>query len=182
MSFALPYTVTIVNKSPLSKNITPIRDKTTTLWTIIERYHVFHQLVQIARMESLFKDPQTKATLLIPLDLSLPTTNLQACFGAVIQEKDVLSVNFETARTLVDSLIIPTVLSTTMMIQSGLTRYKTRDPLNALTVQTSHCVQFEPQTYNKPPFGIILNGKSRILTPDITTSNGLVHTIDTFPY
>jgi hypothetical protein len=121
-------------------------------------------------------------TILIPLDLLLPRTTLQACVDNKVEKKDIVSINFELARTMVNSLIIPSVVSTTMMMQSAFTRYKTRDLVNTLTVETPHCVQFEPQTYNRPPFGIFLNGKSRILNPDILACNGMGHTIDSFPY
>jgi hypothetical protein len=96
--------------------------------------------------------------------------------------RSVPSMQFGKARTIVNSLIIPQKLSSTMMIQSAFTNYQTRDPINTLLLETQHCVQFEPETYNKPPFGVIINGKSRIITPDIIASNGSVHTISSFPY
>lgn len=188
MSFVLPTTVTIVDKyHALSQGSLPIFSKeeisdSKTIWSVINKYNSFKELARIARMEDIFNDPQTKITIFIPLDLLLPKTTLKACNENMVQEKEILNIKFETARTMINSLIIPSALSTTMMIQSAFTRYKTRNLVNTLTVETSHCVQFEPQTYNKPPFGIILNGISRILTPDILTSNGIVHTIDKFPY
>jgi hypothetical protein len=69
-----------------------------------------------------------------------------------------------------------------MMMQSAFTRYKTRDPVNTLTIETPHCVQFEPRTFNKPPFNLVINGKAMIATPDILASNGMVHTTGKFPY
>lgn len=192
MSFVLPTTVTIVDKyctRPLSQfqGSLPVFPKeeisnSKTIWSVISKYNSFKELTKIARMEEIFNDSQTKITIFIPLDLLLPKTILKVCNENIVQEKEILNVKFETARTMINSLIIPSALSTTMMMQSAFTRYKTRNLVNTLTVQTSHCVQFEPQTYNKPPFGIILNGMSRILTPDILTSNGIVHTIDKFPY
>jgi uncharacterized surface protein with fasciclin (FAS1) repeats len=133
-------------------------------------------------MEDIFNDPQANMTVFVPLDLLFPRRTLNACIGDKIEEKEVLAIDFELARTMVNSVTLPSVLSTTMMMQSAFTRYKTRDNVNTLTIETPHCVQFESQTYNKPPFGIVLNGKSRILTPDSLASNGMIHTIDKFPY
>ena len=133
-------------------------------------------------MEDIFNDPQAKFTIFVPTDLLFPRITLKACVDREIKEKDILAINFETARLMVNSVTLPSILSTTMMIQSAFTRYKTRNSVNTLTIETPHCVQFEPQTYNRPPFGIVINGKSRIMVPDILASNGMVHTIDTFPY
>lgn len=200
MSFALPTTITIVDKHPpyprsdlstvqqggyytltsdLPRNAQRLPP---TLWQIVSKYDSFRELVRIARMEDIFNDPQANMTVFVPLDLLFPRRTLKSCIGERIEEKEVLAIDFELARTMVNSVTIPSVLSTTMMMQSAFTRYKTRDNINTLTIETSHCVQFEPQTYNKPPFGIVLNGKSRILTPDSLASNGMVHTIDKFPY
>jgi hypothetical protein len=185
MSFVLPTTITIVNKFPprrLDEVSTGVESSPPSLWQLINKYDTFRELVKTAHMEDILNDPQTKLTLFIPLDFSLPTNKIFSCIDREIKEKDTLSVNFETARTIVNSLIIPSVLSTTMMIQSAFRRYKTRNTIHTLAIETPHCVQFEPQTFNKPPFGIILNGRSRILTPDIFAANGMVHTIDIFPY
>ena len=210
MSFALPTTITIVNKYPEAPRITrlsrPPSGALQSIWQVVDdddnKYGSFRELVKIAHMEDILNDPQTKLTMFVPLDFILPKTTISSCFdhiesckarrsgdcasGAistdVIKEKDILAIDFETARTIVNSLIIPSILSTTMMIQSAFRRYKTRNTINTLTVETPHCVQFEPQTFNKPPFGIVLNGRSRILTPDILASNGLLHTIDRSPY
>ncbi|CCV02246.1 Fasciclin-like protein [Invertebrate iridescent virus 30] len=187
MSFALPTITTIVDKYPSNflfgmvqnedkKNLPP------TLWQILTKYDSFRELVRIARMEDILNDPQANLTLFIPTDLLFPRTTLKSCVGDSVEEKEILAINFELARKMVNSIIVPGILSTTMMMQSAYTKFKTRDPVNTLTTTTPHCVQFEPQTYNKPPFGIILNGKSRIVIPDILTSNGMVHTIDKFPY
>jgi uncharacterized surface protein with fasciclin (FAS1) repeats len=197
MSFSLPTTITIVDKYPphqpdlqliqqgtyysLGSTTSPTKTP-PTIWQIVSKYESFRELVRIARMEDIFNDPQAKMTVLVPAELLFPRTTLKACIGEKIEEKEVLSINFELARTMVNSVIIPSVLSTTMMMQSAFTRYKTRDPINTLTVETPHCVQFESQTYNRPPFGIVINGKSRIMTPDNLASNGMVHTIDKFPY
>ena len=154
-----------------------------TLWQIITKYESFRELTRIARMEDIFDDPQTNMTLFVPTDLLFPRTTLRSCVDAnKIEEKDILAIDFDLARKMVNSVIIPNVLSTMMMIQSALTRYKTRDLVNTITVETLNCVQFDHKTYNKPPFGIVLNGKSRILIPDIPASNGMVHVIDNFPY
>ena len=202
MSFALPTTITIVDKStprgvfdpsggsrgqsPLDtpferRRLSQLSRMPPTIAKHIEKYDTFKNLVKIARMEDILDDPQTRMTIFVPLDLLVPETTVSSCIDSTVQEKDVLSVNFETARTIVNSLIIPSVLTTTIMIQSAATRYKTRN-VNNLTIATPHCVQFEPHTFNKPPFGIVLNGRSRIITPDILASNGMVHTIDRFPY
>lgn len=190
MSFALPTTITIVDKYVPQKpdpNMVvdvpkPRYRVPPNLWQIVSKYDSFSELVRVAQMENILKDPQAKLTLFIPTDLTLPRTTLKACIGNQIQEKDTLAINFELARVMVNSLIIPSVLSTTMMIQSAFTRYRTRDAVNTLLVQTPHCVQFEPETYNKPPFGIVLNGKTHILTPDVLASNGMVHVVDSFPF
>ena len=187
MSFALPTITTVVDKYPSNflfgmvqnedqKNLPP------TMWQILSKYDSLRELIRIARMEDIFDDPQANLTLFIPTDLSFPRITLQSCVGYTIEEKEVLAINFELARKMVNSITIPGILSTTMMMQSAYTKFKTRDSVNTLTTTTPHCVQFEPQTYNKPPFGIMLNGKARILIPDIITSNGIVHTIDKFPY
>jgi hypothetical protein len=200
MSFALPTTITIVDKHPPypRSDLSTVQqgaDLPPTIWQIVSKYDSFRELVRIARMEDIFNDPQANMTVFVPLDLLFPRRTLKSCIGEAplpgvgwvphpmrIEEKEVLAIDFELARTMVSSVTIPSVLSTTMMMQSAFTRYKTRDNINTLTIETSHCVQFEPQTYNKPPFGIVLNGKSRILTPDSLASNGMVHTIDKFPY
>ena len=191
MSFVLPTTITIVDKYPNNaQRATSVAECTLgnrqpTLWDIIKRYDNFKKIVQIALMKDILLDPQAKLTVFIPTDLLMPSTILKACVDIPTvppREKSILDINFETARTIVNSLIIPSVLTTTMMIQSAFSRYKTRNAINTLIVETPHCVQFEPHTFNKSPFGLILNGKSRILTPDILTSNGVVHTLDTFPY
>jgi len=188
MSFALPTTITIVNKYPLSFGqaqtaLVPFDSSSPpSIWQIVEKHDSFRELVKTAHMEDILNDPQTKLTMFIPLDFMLPKTTILSCFDREIKEKDTLAINFETARTIVNSLIVPSVLSTTMMIQSAFRRYRTRNAINTLTIETPHCVQFEPRTFNKPPFGIVLNGRSRILTPDILASNGMVHTIDRFPY
>lgn len=196
MSFSLPTTITVVDKYPphqpdlqliqqgtYSLGSTIASTNTTlTIWQIISKYDSFRELVRIARMEDIFNDPQAKMTVFVPTELSFPRTTLKACVGEKIEEKEILSINFELARTMVNSVIIPSVLSTTMMMQSAFTRYKTRDTINTLTIDTPHCVQFESQTYNRPPFGIVINGKARILIPDNLASNGMVHTIDKFPY
>ena len=205
MSFVLPTTVTIVDKYPLLRQqleLVPdsLFDSSTetttdhqrspigrhqrlpTIWKIVAKYDSFRELVRIARMEDILDDPQANLTLFIPTDLMFPRTTLKACIGRRIEEKDILAIDFETARKMVNSIIIPSILSTTTMMQSAFTRYRTRDTTNTLTTTTQHCVQFEPQTYNRPPFGLVLNGKARILTPDILASNGLVHTVDMYPY
>lgn len=196
MSFALPTITTIVDKYPpykpelqlvqqgtyFSSSPYNVKNPPPTIWKIISKYDSFRELVRIARMEDIFDDPQANMTVFVPTDLLFPRTTLRACVGEKIEEKEILSINFEMARKMVNSIIIPSVLSTTMMMQSAFTRYKTRDTVNTLTIATPHCVQFESQTYNRPPFGIVINGKSRIMTPDILASNGMVHTIDKFPY
>jgi len=188
MSFALPTTVTVVDKNlpfqPKLELIPPSRGRkiSPTIWKIISKYDSFRELVRIARMEDIFDDPQANMTVFVPTDLMFPRTTLKTCIGHKVEEKDILNINFETARKMVNSIIIPNPISTTMMIQSAFTRYRTRDNVNTLIVSTPHCVQFEPYTYNKPPFGLMLNEKARILIPDIYASNGIVHTIDKFPY
>lgn len=192
MSYALPFTTTIVDKYLQHHNfIEPkteqqVEHSTTlpaqTIGQIIAKYDSFRELVHIAQMDNILNDPQANMTVFVPVELLLPKTVLKACVGDNIQERDVLSINFELARQMVNSVVVPHVLTTTIMMQSAYTRYRTRDPVNTLTTNTPHSVQFEPQTYNKPPFGIMLNGKARILIPDIVASNGIVHTIDIFPY
>lgn len=194
MSFSLPYTISYVDKYPLIQPQLEIistngaseasRNKRVplTLWEIVSKYDSFREIVRIAMMQDILKDPQADFTVFVPLDFQTAGQTLQACIGNEIDEKNILNLNFNTARTIVNSLIIPSVLSTTMMMQTAFARYKTRDDINTLTIETQHCVQFEPETYNKPPFGVILNGKARIFTPDILASNGMVHVIGQFPY
>lgn len=188
MSFALPTTISIVDKYPpheLNLEFLPPHQQQSsplTIWQILSKYDSFRELVRIARMEDIFNDPQAKMTVFIPIDLLFPRTTLKACVDEKINEKEILSINFELARTMVNSVTLPSILSTTMMMQSAFTKYRTRNQINTLTIETPHCVQFEPQTYNKPPFGIVLNGKAQILTPDIFALNGMVHIIDKFPY
>lgn len=184
MSFALPTISTIVDKYPPYKPDLQLVQQFAkpTIWQIVSKYDSFRELVRIARMEDIFNDYQANMTVFVPVDLMFPRTTLKACVDRQIKEKDILAINFEMARKMVDSLIVPSVLSTTMMMQSAFTRYKTRDNVNTLTIETPHCVQFEPETYNKPPFGIVINSKARIITPDIKVSNGAVHTVDKFPY
>jgi uncharacterized surface protein with fasciclin (FAS1) repeats len=195
MSFALPTITTVVDKHPpYTPDLELVQSSyytssgrsnqklPPTLWQILSKYDSFRELVRIARMEDIFNDPQAKMTIFVPIDLLFPRTTLKACIGEKIEEKEIIAINFELARTMVNSVTLPSVLSTTMMMQSAFTRYRTRDLVNTLTVETPHCVQFEPQTYTRPPFGIVLNGKARVLIPDILASNGMVHTIDKFPY
>lgn len=200
MSFVLPTTVAIVDRPQVHwpRNARPLRgvedssgldDKYTlsqpTLWQIVSKYDTFRELVKIAHMENILNDPQTRLTVFIPLDLTVPKLPTWSCDqhdGTSAHAAEVMAVSFESARTIVNSLIIPSVLTTTMMMQSAFRRFKTRNLINTLTFETPHCVQFEPRTFNKPPFGIVLNGKSRILTPDLLASNGIVHTVDIFPY
>lgn len=175
MSFVLPTHSSYVDKFPKhspptfgppgfeASNVVP-----PTMWEIVTHYAAFKDIVKTARMEGILNDSQAAFTLFIPLDLPVNFTKAAMQFGR--------------ARTIVDSLIIPQKLSSTMMIQSAFTQYRTRDPINTLLLQTQHCVQFEPETYNKPPFGVIINRKSRVITPDIIASNGAVHTISSFPY
>lgn len=196
MSFALPTPTTVVDKylsrrEPILRNpgytygnLGSVQQESSfpTLWQVISKYDSFRELVRIARMEDIFDDPQANMTIFVPLDLVFPRTTLKSCVNNVVDEKDVIAINFELARTMVNSVIVPSILSTTMMMQSAFARYKTRDSINTLTTETPHCVQFEPNTYTRPPFNIVLNGKSRILIHDIPASNGIVHTIDKFPY
>lgn len=184
MSFALPYINTVVDKYPPYNQNFQYHEQThilPSIWQIIKKYDSFKEIVQIALMKDILEDSQAKMTIFVPTDFLLPKMTLKTCIGDNIQEKDKLAINFEVARTMVNSLIIPSSLTTTMMIQSAFTRYKTRDSVNTLTIETQHCVQFEPFTYNKPPFGIVINGISKILNPDQIASNGIVHTIDKFP-
>ena len=190
MSFALPTTPTIVDKylprkldfetlPPYNISVPP---RLPTIWQIIDKYDSFRELVKIAGLKDLFNDPQAKLTIFVPMDLTIQGTTLKSCVGSNIEEKTVLNLNFETARKIANSVVIPSILNTTMMIQSAFTRYRTRDPTNTLIIETSHCVQFEPYTFNRPPFGIMLNGRSKILYPDMLASNGIVHGLDRFPY
>jgi uncharacterized surface protein with fasciclin (FAS1) repeats len=203
MSFALPTTTTIVDKYPIiNRRSTLTSDKANPnpfgitsgkdaqvrkerIWDVVAKYEPFAELVRVAQMQDLLKDPQTRATVFVPIDLNLSSTTLKSCIGSSNQEwstRSILDITPEIARTMVNSVIVPTPLTTTMMIQSAFTRYRTRDLVNTLIVSTPHCVQFESNIYNRPPFGLLLNNRSRILTPDIHASNGIVHTTDTFPY
>jgi hypothetical protein len=195
----LPTTTTIVDKylqhhteevaingitTPILENIKP---STRTLLQIIKeapslRLSHFEKVINIAGMEPLLNDIQANMTIFVPSELNLPKTVLKSCNSDYINNVDILTLNFEDARKLVNSVIIPNILTTTMMIQSAYTLYKTRDTINKLLIETPHCVQFEPYTFNKPPFGIVVNNKSRIVVPDIVASNGIVHIIDKYPY
>lgn len=146
--------------------------------------NLFENIIHLAGMEPLLNDPQANMTIFIPTELHLPKGVIESCVYnplSTIESVDVLTLNFEDARRIVNSVIIPNILTTTMMIQSAYTLYKTRDPINRLFVETRHCVQFEPYTFNKPPFGIVLNNKSKIVIPDIVASNGIIHIVDKHP-
>lgn len=181
MSFALPTITTVVDKYPSNFVMVQNKDQNNlqpTIWQTLSKYDSLRELVQIAHMKDLFNDPQANLTLFIPLNLSFPRHKVQSCIEGIIQEKEVLDINFELARKIIDSITVPGVLSTTMMIQSAYTKFKTRDLVNTLII-TPHCVEFGP---NKPTFNIILNDKAKILIPDIIASNGMIHTIDKLPY
>ena len=205
----LPTTTTIVDKYPLKNSngrlatsdqrsdvasvLENIKPSTRTLLQILKEAKVsssFKKVIEIAGMESLLDDSQANMTIFVPSELYLPKIILESCTQSLFgrlgtfdrKSDDIEYNNFEDARKLVNSVIVPNILTTTMMIQSAYTFYKTRDTINRLFVETPHCVQFEPYTFNKPPFGIILNNKSRIVIPDIIASNGMVHIIDKYPY
>ena len=179
MSFSIPTTVSIVDKFPPRSEIQRSSvESTNTVWDTVEKYNSFKELVEKARMVDLLKDPQFKSTIFIPLDVSFPRQNIFSCFGNV----DEIVFNVETARSMVESVIVPNILSTTMIMQSCVSRFKTRNPINFLTFKTPHCVLFESTIYNKPPFGIVINGIARISNPDILTSNGMVHITGKFPF
>ena len=200
MSFALPTPTTVVDKylstynynrnqqnyttynTTLYGRLEQTQSSLPTLWQIVSKYDSFRELTRIAQLNNIFEDPQANMTIFVPLDLIFPKTTLQYCSNNRVEEKSIIDIDFELARKMVNSVTIPSILSTTMMMQSAFTRYKTRDTINTLTAETPHCVQFEPETYTRPPFKIILNGKSKILIHDILASNGVVHTIDKFPY
>lgn len=193
----LPTTTTIVDKYTLFKNNEHVESSSvlstsppTLLQIIKETPHLktnnsFEKMIQLAGMEPLLNDTQANMTIFVPSELYVSKDEMESCvynpFSTIIKNIDILPFNFEDARRIVNSVIIPNILTTTMMIQSAYTLYKTRDPINRLFVETRHCVQFEPYTFNKPPFGIILNNKSKILIPDIVASNGIIHIVDKHP-
>lgn len=183
MSFTLPTTITIVDKYkyPLADFKEP-QIQPTTILDVINKYQQFKEIVKIAGFEGILNDPQANLTLFVPMDFMVPTESLINCNGGIQVSKQILNLTFETARKIVNSLTTPSVITTTMMMQSGITRYKTRDFINTLTTTSEYCVQFEPEIYNRPPFGIVINNRSKILVPDTVVSNGVVHTIDVFPY
>jgi uncharacterized surface protein with fasciclin (FAS1) repeats len=194
----LPTTTTIVDKyfeqnqnkgvvtrsnyttTPILENIKP--SSRTLLQIIKETSPNFEKIITIAGMEPLLNDSQANMTIFVPSELNLLKTTLESCNSNFIDRIDILTINFEDARKLVNSVIVPNILTTTMMIQSAYTLYKTRNIINNLFIETPHCVQFEPYTFNKPPFGIVVNNKSRIVIPDILASNGIVHIVDKYPF
>lgn len=186
MSFVLPTTNTVVDKygerDLFSANRMYKSESRENIWETVEKYKMFRELVVIAQMEGILRDPQSQLTVFVPLDFGEELSERKRAVFQCPLEGEVLDVNFETARVILNSLILPSIVSTTMMMQSAFMRYQTRHSINTLTFSTPHCVQFEPHTFNKPPFGIVINGRSRILTPDVRASNGLVHTLDKFPY
>lgn len=201
MSFLPPTIHTTVQKYPLPKtqesaglrgdesiDLTTIETIEPTVWSVIEKkYPLFATLIQKSGLKTILDDPRADLTIFVPMDIDMREfcpTNLKACLGMgnQIQEMQTLGINLFQARQIVDRLIVPGILSTTMMIQSAITKYRTRDRFNDLLVETNHCVQFEPETYNKPPFGLILNQRARILVPDLRVSNGIIHTVDRFPF
>jgi uncharacterized surface protein with fasciclin (FAS1) repeats len=196
MSFALPISTTVVDKHLSYPNQTGFglytysrfNDDTQqshtlpTIWQIISKYESFRELIRIARMEDILDDPQANMTIFVPMDLVFPRITMESCINNKIERRDVIAINFELARTMVNSVIIPSMLTTTMMMQSAFTRYKTRDSLNTLTTETSYCAQLSTNRPLRSPFNLVVNGKSKILIHDILASNGIVHTIDKFPY
>lgn len=186
MSFLPPTIHTTVQKYPLPKTLRSDETIEPTVWSVIEKkYPLFATLVQKSGLKTILDDPRADLTIFVPMDIDMGEfcpTNLKACLGNKIQEMQTLGINLFQARQIVNRLIVPGVLSTTMMIQSAITKYRTRDRFNDLLVETNHCVQFEPETYNKPPFGLRLNQMARILVPDLRVSNGIIHTVDRFPF
>lgn len=186
MSFLPPTIHTTVQKYPLPKTLRSDETIEPTVWSVIEKkYPLFATLIQKSGLKTILDDPRADLTIFVPMDIDMGEfcpTNLKACLGNKIQEMQTLGINLFQARQIVNRLIVPGVLSTTMMIQSAITKYSTRDRFNDLLVETNHCVQFEPETYNKPPFGLILNQTARILVPDLRVSNGIIHTVDRFPF
>lgn len=186
MSFLPPTIHTTVQKYPLPKTQESAGLRIDTVWSVIEKkYPLFATLIQKSGLKTILDDPRADLTIFVPMDIDMREfcpTNLKACSGNQIQEMQTLGINLFQARQIVDRLIVPGILSTTMMIQSAITKYRTRDRFNDLLVETNHCVQFEPETYNKPPFGLIVGGRARILVPDLRVSNGIIHTVDRFPF
>lgn len=127
------------------------------------RYPDFASIVTLAKLDAILDDPQSSYTLFVPLEMC----------------KEIAT--FELARKVVDSLLLKGFVNTTSMMQSAVRRYRTRDPVNTLTMQTG-VTHHAAHTFNKPPFGICLNQVARIVEPDVQLSNGVIHTIDFFPY
>jgi len=185
MSFVLPTSNIVVDKYQPERpaDILPYhRLISGSLLSMISKYETFRQVITIADMEGVLNDPQSNLTLFVPLDLIIEKKVLKSCVGAnKIEEKIVFDLDLNTARNLIDSLIVPGTLTCTMMIQSGMSRFKTRHSANTLTISSNQCVQLK-KTYSKPPFDIFLNNKARIIKPDIKASNGMVQVIDQLPF
>jgi hypothetical protein len=125
--------------------------------TLISKYEFFAHIVRTARMDGIFADPQSKVTVFVPLESELP--------------QNAHTINFETARNIVDSVTVPWITTTTMMKQSPLSKYRTRHAVNSLYVQT------DPNDDV-----IVLNRRSRIVVPNNQARNGVLHVVDKFPY
>ena len=177
LNYRIPTNVVLENIKPATHTLMQIIKEAPSL-----RLSSFEKVINIAGMEPLLNDIQANMTIFVPSELYISKTVLESCNSNFINNKDILTINFEDARKIVNSVIVPNILTTTMMIQSAYTLYKTRDTINNLLIETPHCVQFEPYTFNKPPFGIVINNKSRIVVPDIVASNGIVHIMDKYPY
>jgi hypothetical protein len=156
MSFSLPTEIVRVDKAVDSSQsvesaATPLLNG---LHSFVKKYSSFSRIVQLAGMVEFFKDPTTSVTIFVPLDLP-----------------EVFDLSFEQARTIVKSLTVSRVLTTTMIAQSRMCRYRTLDNFNTLT--------FETTVDNI----VIVNGTSRFLVSNVFQEpDSMVHLIDKFPY
>lgn len=164
MSFALPTERVVVDKYATEPTRRVDRHhEPVTLANVVEPYKAFWSIVKQARMDQIFADSSTPMTVFVPID-NLP-------------EFDV-GPTFERARTIVNSVTVPTTLTYSVLAQ-GRSRYKTRDALNTLTTALERSADGNPE--NLRPI-VVLNGVSRFIMSDVKTSNGIMHLIDKFPY
>lgn len=187
MTFQLPTSNITVDKYSHIEDHTHLHsatyNKCLNLWDIVNKYDKFKEIVIISGMANILNDPQANMTLFIPLDIHVSFNTLKSCVDNNVTRKDIIDLDFYTARTIVNSLIIPSKVTTTMLMQSAVIEYYTRYN-NSLTFTTLECSS-NIKLFNiksKPPFNININNMSKIIRPDMVASNGIAHTISSLPF